>query len=278
MTPGDGRKAGGSTMNQATRRASVVVIFAALLCTGCSTTSPKNKDLTDAAWQGNANRVKLLLDEGVSVDARSPHNNTALMNAARQGHTEVARLLLARGANVNAVGNNNWSALHNATWGGHTQIVRLLLDGGADTRIRARGATVDLNFKNGATALDLMRIGGGNREIEALLERASGQVGLYGEPKYDSPMNGKVGLPFSKHPGAPCRGGHWSANVNLNTGALPPGLRFSGTSIEGVPERAGTWHFSVRFSNFTCAGKSYPDVTQTVTIVTEGSAAPRRVD
>jgi hypothetical protein len=250
----------------------------ALLCGGCGGTSPRNQELTDAAAKGDAAKVTQLLDAGTSVEARSPASNTALMRAAREGHVDTVRLLLARGANVNATNSEKWTALHHATWTGKTEVVRLLLQSGADPRMRARGRTIDLNFKNGATALDLARMGGGNSEVQNLLERASGQVGLYGDPKYSSPMHGKVGLPFSQRPTAPCRGGSWSASVSIATGALPPGLRLSGTTIEGVPERAGTWHFSVRFARLTCAGRSYADVSQNVTIVTEGSAAPRRVN
>jgi hypothetical protein len=208
-----------------------------------------------------------------SAPSRSPApHQTGPSSAQEIGHFQQALGELAKGASVNAVGNNNWTALHAAAWTDRVEIVRLLLESGADTRIRWTGDP--RNYRNGATALDLAR---GNRETAALLERASGQVGLYGQPKYDSPMQGKVGLPFSKRPTAPCRGGHWNTHVNVATGALPPGLRLSGTTIEGVPSRPGTWHFSVRFSSLTCAGKSYADVTQDVTIVTEGSAAPRRV-
>lgn len=42
--------------------------------------------------------VKLLLDSGAVIDARSPNRSTALMMAARYGSEEAVQLLLTRGA------------------------------------------------------------------------------------------------------------------------------------------------------------------------------------
>lgn len=116
-------------------------------------------------------------------------------------------------------------------------------------------------------------------------EAASKRPGLYrwpgygnGRNEYESTLKGYVGLPFSKPARARCVGGRWSSEgVRIVTGALPPGLRFSHSKIEGVPTRAGTWHLSIKFLNVRCAGKIYHPKPHILHITTEGSSAPRRV-
>lgn len=54
--------------------------------------------LAAAAWKGNRELVRLLLDRGASVDSGGP-----LVLAATQGHAAVARLLLERGASLSGV-------------------------------------------------------------------------------------------------------------------------------------------------------------------------------
>ena len=51
-----------------------------------------------AASGPDADTVKLLLDRGAAIDARSPNGTTPLMMAARYGGQTSAELLLARGA------------------------------------------------------------------------------------------------------------------------------------------------------------------------------------
>jgi ankyrin repeat protein len=46
--------------------------------------------------------VRLLLERGAAVDARSPNGSTALMMAARYGSEEAVAMLLERGADVAA--------------------------------------------------------------------------------------------------------------------------------------------------------------------------------
>ena len=58
-----------------------------------------------AAAYGNINIMKMLLDKGISVDARSDYNQTPLMAAASFGQTQMAEFLITKGANVNASGN-----------------------------------------------------------------------------------------------------------------------------------------------------------------------------
>jgi ankyrin repeat protein len=75
--------------------------------------------------------VRLLLDRGAEVNARSHLNDTALHLAAGQGHAAVVQVLLEAGASVN-VAPGHTSALHLAVTGGHVEVVRLLVAAGAE--------------------------------------------------------------------------------------------------------------------------------------------------
>ncbi|KAJ1493557.1 ankyrin repeat protein, partial [Baffinella frigidus] len=60
--------------------------------------------LHSAADRGNDSAVKLLLDHGASVEAKSEDDGqTSLHVAARQGEEQVLKLLLDKGADVSAV-------------------------------------------------------------------------------------------------------------------------------------------------------------------------------
>jgi len=108
------------------------------------------------------------------------------------------------------------------------------------------------------------------------------EPGLYGDPYYgcsrseSCPTNGlnaTVGLPFTASPYANCEGGDWSTTVSLETGELPPGLVIdSAGTISGVPQLAGNWNFSLRFSSITCAGSTYADTTASIQIVAAGDS------
>lgn len=113
--------------------------------------------------------------------------------------------------------------------------------------------------------------------------RGAQPPGLYGTVGFGGPFTLKVGLPADLVSRSRCvqPGGNvigsTVANTRLETGALPPGLRLDGARIVGVPERAGTWYFRVRFSGISCAGMNYDDQFENVQIITEGSAAPRAI-
>ncbi len=103
------------------------------------------KALVKAASIGSTAKVIALLDKGVGVNAKAPHNKldeelelagqTALMAAAGNGHVETVRLLLKRGANVNIKHEVGGTALTGAVATGHLEVVKTLLDAGADLNV-----------------------------------------------------------------------------------------------------------------------------------------------
>jgi len=80
----------------------------------------------------NRDAVKLLLDKGADINAKSPLGITALMCAAIVGKTDNLKLLLDGGADINAKDSVGGTAFMKAALAGQTDTVKLLLDKGAD--------------------------------------------------------------------------------------------------------------------------------------------------
>ena len=94
------------------------------------------RQLMQAARQGELRKVRRLLSHGVNVNGVNANGGTALMYAAVGGHEPVVALLLSHGADVNAQGSTGWGALMLASAKGHVQVVQCLLDAGADVNLR----------------------------------------------------------------------------------------------------------------------------------------------
>jgi ankyrin repeat protein len=120
-----------------------------------------------SSFFGKADAVRLLLNKGASVTARSTNDlrNTPLHAAAAGGHSEVVRILLDRGADANARQHGGWAPMHAAAQNGDLESARALAAAGADLSVRAdnnqrpldlaltkaRQSIVDFLEANGAT-------------------------------------------------------------------------------------------------------------------------------
>jgi ankyrin repeat protein len=119
--------------------------------------------LHDAAWTGDPDKVRQLLDHGAAINARTPETgstpldyavvtnhiavvdvllhrgakiNSALTSAASRGYTEITKLLLESGAPVTS------APLEEAAQKGHTEVVKLLLERHADPLPAMRSAVL----------------------------------------------------------------------------------------------------------------------------------------
>ena len=92
---------------------------------------------------GNLERVRQLLEAGISANVPGPHGSTPLLEAVHGGHLEVARKLIDRGADVHRVGGGR-SALEWAVRGGNLAIVQLLLAHGANVNACGKGGRTPL--------------------------------------------------------------------------------------------------------------------------------------
>ncbi len=99
-----------------------------------------------AAFFGNADAVKVILEHGATVDLKdkSRFGNTALDAAVSANHTDVVRILLAAGANPNVRDSADYTPLHKAAANGNAEVVRMLLDHGAETAAARKGGGTPL--------------------------------------------------------------------------------------------------------------------------------------
>jgi hypothetical protein len=110
------------------------IAFLALvwLCPVVAGAQDVNEEFFAAARKGDAAAVKLFLDKGGDVNAKTRYGATALSFACDKGHIEVVRLLIERGADVNVKDTFygevpiGWALSRD-----HVEIVKLLLDKGA---------------------------------------------------------------------------------------------------------------------------------------------------
>jgi ankyrin repeat protein len=89
--------------------------------------------LYEAAYRGDLQQARQLLDSGATVDAQTDYGMTPLTVAIWKGHTDVVRLLVARGANVNLV-STRYGSTPLTTCGkyGNAEMARLLVNAGAN--------------------------------------------------------------------------------------------------------------------------------------------------
>jgi ankyrin repeat protein len=101
--------------------------------------------------------VRLLIDAGADVNAKSEEGLTALMIAALQGHHGIVKTLLRSRAHVNEKATDTGlTALHFAV--GHVEAVQKLLEGGAEIDARAINGATPLMEAAGTGYLDSLRL------------------------------------------------------------------------------------------------------------------------
>ncbi|HHJ10969.1 MAG TPA: ankyrin repeat domain-containing protein [Bacteroidetes bacterium] len=93
----------------------------------------------DAAMNGDLNKVKQIVRNGMDVNTAGVQGRTALMLAAYNGHTDIVKYLLEKRATVNVLDDMGQSALIYAASGPFPETVKVLLDHKADPDIVAKG-------------------------------------------------------------------------------------------------------------------------------------------
>jgi ankyrin repeat protein len=117
----------------------------------------KNKKyLVLLSGYGFLNLVKLLIQKGVSQDARDRYGNSPLIAAASQGNYFIVKFLIENGAELNVQNINGETALMHAAKKGHFKNFKILLDSGADPNIKDNKGKVAYEMTD-------------NREIKSLL-------------------------------------------------------------------------------------------------------------
>ena len=100
--------------------------------------APGNTPLLSSACKGKISIAEFLLDNGADIHSTDNDGHTALHCAAWNGHYEIGALLISKGANIHAADNYGNTALHHAAHKGHHEVVALLISKGArlETRIK----------------------------------------------------------------------------------------------------------------------------------------------
>lgn len=153
-----------------------------------------NSELSQAAIDDDASRVKILLKKEADINATNKQGRTALMWAAGFGCTNAVRELLKGGAAIEAKDNVGRTALMNAAEAGQTGVVALLLDQGANREVTdqdgytplmyaakdgqyevakvliKKGVNLDVQNRSGMSALYVATLAGHEEVVRLLLE------------------------------------------------------------------------------------------------------------
>ena len=99
----------------------------------------QNAEIHRAAYQGDIERVRELLQKGVKPDERDSFGGTALHAAMFQKNMEIVTLLLRNKFDIDAQGTQNgYTPLHDAVWANNLDAVKRLLDEGAKTNMKGK--------------------------------------------------------------------------------------------------------------------------------------------
>ncbi|XP_020299245.1 ankyrin-1-like [Pseudomyrmex gracilis] len=91
-----------------------------------------NTPLCLAVQSGHVDDVKMLIDRGANVNAKTRDGTTPLHDAIKKKKIEIAEVLLNHGANVNATNDDGVTPLCLAVKNRHVKVVTMLLDRGAN--------------------------------------------------------------------------------------------------------------------------------------------------
>jgi len=114
-----------------------------LLDKGAAIDAKNARGLTPLAFTAIQGRIQaggLLIERGADINARNAINMTPLIIAAEQGAVELAKKVIAAGADV-GVESQIGTALHRAAIKGQTEVIGILLKAGANWPDAGKDAT-----------------------------------------------------------------------------------------------------------------------------------------
>lgn len=140
-----------------------------------SDTEPSWTVLLRAATNGHETIVRLVLDSGAEIEAKTASNLTPLMCAAEGKHDAIVDILLNRNADVNAEDEFGWRPLHRAiVKRGSEPVARRLLEHNADVNAKCVYRKTPLHYaieKNDENMARFLLGSGADIEARDIAER-----------------------------------------------------------------------------------------------------------
>ena len=90
--------------------------------------------LSAAAFRGDTEEMRSLIEQGADANVSDRHGNTALHIASRYGNQPAVKILLPMIHDLNTGNELGYTALHYAAKNGHIEILQLLISNGADAK------------------------------------------------------------------------------------------------------------------------------------------------
>jgi ankyrin repeat protein len=99
-------------------------------------------DLFTLAKEGDTEKVRALISQGVDVNSSNANGETPLHAASVKNNQPIVMLLLQAGANPNTATINGWTPLHSAArFGADNALSTLIQNGGDVNAINSAGQT-----------------------------------------------------------------------------------------------------------------------------------------
>ena len=191
--------------------------------------------LSHAAGEGACRKQVLSTLLQAGADPKGVDGETALRNAARDGRAESMRLLLGVGTNVNAVDEDGKTVLCVAACSGCTETVQVLLQHGAQVRMRCHDGREPLDFAADESVRQLLLA-----EVEKLRMGLLDEL-LADEEDDKSKKNGKKKGKKGKE-GSGQNGGSSATPTPtpaVNNGSAPPAKAGGGDAAAGAAAEGG---------------------------------------
>lgn len=113
--------------------------------------------LMKAAWDGQIEIAKYLIDSGADVNAVDDQQETPLFSAIKRERVEITQLLIDRGAKVNIRDSRQFTPLITAAAAGSQEIVRILVKAGGNIKDEMYGLT-PLMFAVASRKVDVLKL------------------------------------------------------------------------------------------------------------------------
>lgn len=111
-----------------------------------------------AAQQGHIAVVGMLLSRSTQQQhAKDWRGRTPLHLAAVNGKKDMVSLLIAQGSNINVMDQNGWTGMHFATKAGHLDVVKLFVMSSADAQAETKDGKVPLCFAAANNHIECLR-------------------------------------------------------------------------------------------------------------------------